>query len=210
MINPKGILKFLPTIGILVFIGIYIYASKLYPGGSIVDNNSIGFDWRNNHWCNLMRESGLNGIQNQARPVAIAGISILCFSMIIFFIQFANYFEKSRTWNITIKISGGLAMLSATFIFTKYHDVMTTILSVCGTTVIIGMIRALHNNQLTFFKVMGIFCILIIGLNNFFYYNEDLIQYSPLIQKIAFFLILSWTIGLNLIINRKNVPPQRV
>ena len=210
MINPKGLLKFLPTIGILVFISIYIYASKLYPGGSIADINSIGFDWRTNHWCNLMRESGLNGIQNQARPVAIAGISILCFSMIIFFIQFANYFEKSRTWNIAIKISGGLAMLSATFIFTKYHDVMTTILSICGTTVIIGMIRALHNNQFTFFKVMGIFCILIIGLNNFFYYNEDLIQYSPLVQKGAFLLILSWTIGLNFIINRKNELQQRV
>ena len=208
MINLKGLLKFLPTIGILVFIGIYIYASQLYPGGSIVDINSIGFDWRNNHWCNLMRESGLNGIQNQGRPVAIVGISILCFSMIIFFIQFANYFEKSRPWNTTIKISGGLAMLSATFIFTKYHDIMTTILSICGTIVIIVMIRALHNNQLTFFKVMGIFCILIIGLNNFFYYNEDLIQYSPLIQKIAFFLILSWTIGLNFIINRKNVPQR--
>jgi len=205
MINLKGLLKFLPTIGILVFIGIYIYASQLYPGGSIVDINSIGFDWRNNHWCNLMRESGLNGIQNQARPVAIVGISILCFSMIIFFIQFSNYFEKSRPWNTTIKISGGLAMLAATFIFTKYHDIMSTILSICGTIVIIGMIRALHNNQLTFFKVMGIFCILIIGLNNFFYYNEDLIQYSPLIQKIAFFLILSWTIGLNFIINRKKV-----
>ena len=208
MINPKGLLKFLPTIGILVFIGIYIYASQLYPGGSIADINSIGFDWSNNHWCNLMRERGLNGIQNQARPVAIAGISILCFSMIIFFIQFANYFEKSRNWNITIKISGGLAMLSATFIFTEYHDIMTTILSICGTIVLIGMIRALHINKLTFFKVMGVFCVLIIGLNNFFYYSEDLIQYSPLVQKGAFLLILSWTIGLNFIINRKNVPQQ--
>ena len=209
MINPKGLLKFLPTIGIFIFISIYFYASQLYPGGSVADINSIGFDWRNNHWCNLMQESGLNGIENQARPVAIGGISILCFSMIVFFIQFANYFEKSRTWNIAIKISGGLAMLSATFIFSKYHDVMTTILSISGTIVIIGMIRALHNNQLPFFKVIGIFCILIIGLNNFFYYNEDLIQYSPLVQKGAFLLILSWTIGLNFIINRKNVPQQR-
>ena len=210
MINLKRSLRFLPTIGILVFIGIYIYASKLYPGGSLADVNSIGFDWRNNHWCNLMHESGMNGIQNQARPVAITGITILCISMIIFFIQFANYFEKSRNWNIAIKISGALGMLSATFIFTKYHDVMTTILSICGIIVIIGMIRALHNNKLTFFKIMGIFCMLIIGLNNFFYFNEDLIQYSPLVQKGAFILILSWTIGLNFIIQRKNVLKKRV
>ena len=204
MISPKGLLKLLPTIGILVFIGIYFYASKLYPGGSIADINSVGFDWQNNHWCNLMRESGMNGIQNPARPIAIAGISILCLSMIIFFIQFANHFEKSRTWNIAIKISGALGMLSASFIFTKYHDLMTTILSISGTIVIIGMIRALHNNRLTFLKVMGLFCILIIALNNFFYYHEDLIQYGPIIQKGAFVLILSWTVALNFVINRKN------
>lgn len=210
MINPKGLLKFLPTIGILLFICIYIYASKLYPGGSQVDINSMGFEWRNNHWCNLMREYGLNGIQNQARPVAIAGITILCSSMIIFFFQFANYFEKNRIWKLTIKISGALAMLSATSIFTQFHDIMTSILSICGTVVIIGMIRALHKKQLTFFKVMGIFCMVIIGLNNLFYYNQDLIQYSPLVQKVAFIMILSWTVGLNFIISKKNVPQQRI
>ncbi|RIV33082.1 hypothetical protein D2V08_11795 [Flagellimonas lutimaris] len=202
MLNPKGLLKFLPTIGILVFIGIYIYASKLYPGGSLADINSAGFDWLNNHWCNLMRENGLNGVQNQARPVAIAGITILCGSMIIFFFQFADHFEKSRNWKIIIRISGTVGMLSASFIFTKYHDIMTTILSVFGTLVIIGMLRALHKNQLTVLMVMGVFCMIIVGLNNFFYYNENLTQYSPIVQKTAFLLILSWTVCLNLTINK--------
>lgn len=210
MINPKGILKFLPTIGILLFIGIYIYASQLYPGGSQADFNSIGFDWSNNYWCNLMRDDGLNGIKNKAQPVAITGIVILCSSMIIFFFQFANYFENNRIWKMTIKISGTLAMLSSPFIFSEYHDIMTTVLSITGTVVIIGMIRALHNRQLTFLKVMGIICIVIIGLNNFFYYNEDLIQYGPIIQKVAFILILSWTVRLNYKMKGKNTLQQRV
>ena len=209
MINPKDHLKLLPTFGILIFVGIYYYATTLYPGGSQVDLNSVGFDWSNNYWCNLMRENGLNGVQNKARPVALTGITILCGSMIIFFFLFANHFEKNRNWQMAIKISGTLGMLSATFIFTEYHDIMTTILSVCGTAVIIGMIRALHKNQLTFFKVMGAFCMLIIGLNNFFYYSESLIQYSPVIQKIAFVMILSWTVGLNLKMNNKNVLEER-
>nr|WP_297788690.1 hypothetical protein [uncultured Allomuricauda sp.] len=209
MINPKGLLRFLPTIGILVFIGIYIYASNLYPGGSLADVNSAGFDWLNNHWCNLMRENALNGVQNQARPVAIVGITLLCASMIIFFFQFANHFETNRNWNITIKISGALGMLSACFIFTIYHDIMTTILSVFGTLVIIGMLRALYKNRLIMLMVMGVFCILIVGMNNYFYYNENLTQYSPIIQKIAFVLILSWTVCLNLTIN-KNALKQRL
>ncbi len=198
MLNAKDFLRLLPTLGILIFVGIYFYATTLYPGGSQADANSVGFDWGNNYWCNLMRENSLNGIQNRARPVALAGITILCSSMILFFFLFANHFEKNRNWRMAIKISGALGMLSATFIFTEYHDIMTTILSICGTVVIIGMIRALHKNQLTFFKVVGVFCMLIIGLNNFFYYSESLIQYSPVVQKIAFVMILSWTVGLNL------------
>ena len=210
MINLKGLLKFLPTIGILFFIGIYFYASKLYPGGSQIDVNSVGFDWFNNHWCNLMREYGLNGAINPAKPIAIVGITILCISMIIFFFQFANHFEKNRNWNLSIKISGTLGMLSAVFIFTKYHDIMTTILSISGTVVIIGMIRALHNNHQTFFKTIGLFCILIVALNNFFYYNQNLIKHSPVIQKTAFIVILSWTISLNYLINKQNMLQQRV
>lgn len=185
-----------------------MYAAKLYPGGSQADLNSIGFDWSNNYWCNLMRENGLNGLQNQARPVAIAAITILCSSMILFFFQFADHFEKKSKWNITIKTAGALAMLSAVFIFTRFHDVMTTILSIGGLVVIVGMIRALHRNKLTLFKVIGILCMVIIGINNFFYYNEDLIEYSPIIQKAAFILILSWTIGLNFIMNRKKALHQ--
>ena len=207
MTTSKTMLKLLPTLGILTFIGIYIYAATLYPGGSQIDENTVGFQWQNNHWCNLMAEHGLNGAPNPAKPIALAGITILCASMILFFIQFADFFEKSKNWKFAIKISGALAMLSATFIFTKYHDAMTTILSICGTVVIIGMIRALHKNQLDFFKVIGVLCMVIIGLNNFFYYDEDLTKYSPIVQKAAFLLILSWTIGLNLkMLNKTDNP----
>ncbi|MDF0705789.1 hypothetical protein [Flagellimonas okinawensis] len=205
MMSPKRILKVLPTIGILMFIAIYAYASHLYPGGSLADVNSAGFDWLNNHWCHLMRENALNGVQNKARPVAIAGITMLCASMIIFFFQFANHFEKNRNWNITIKVSGTLGMLSACFIFTIYHDIMTSILSVFGTLVIIGMLRALYKKRLIFLMVMGVFCILIVAMNNYFYYNENLTQYSPIIQKIAFILILSWTVFLNLTITKNEL-----
>ena len=50
---------------------------------------------------------------------------------------------------------------------------------------------------------------LIIGLNNFFYYSENLIQYSPVVQKIAFVMILSWTVGLNLKMKNKNALQQQ-
>ena len=206
MINANRILSYLPTIGILIFIGLYIYATGFYPGGSHANLNSSGFEWQNNHWCNLMAEESVNGLENPARPIAIFALVILCTSMILFFIQFADYFEKNEHWKMTIKVSGTIAMLSAIFIFTTFHDILTTLLSICGIVVIIGMIRALHYNKLTAFKVIGILSIAVISLNNLFYYNETLTQYSPLIQKAGFILILGWTIGLNLKMNSKKVP----
>ncbi len=209
MINAKA-LRLLPTLGILTFIGIYVYAATLYPGGSQADINSVGYDWRNNYWCNLMSEDAMNGLENPASPVALLGIVILCSSMALFFFHFANYFEKNRIWKITIKIAGALAMGAAVFIFTKYHDIMTAISSICGVVVIIGIIRALHKNNLKFFKVGGMICVALLVIVNFFYYNENLINYLPIVQKVGFILILSWIVGLNLKMKNKKVLQQKL
>ena len=202
MTKPGAILKYLPTIGILTFVGLYFYAAQLYPGGSQADANSVGFDWSNNYWCNLMREQGLNGAENPARPVAIAAIVLLCISMTLFFFQFANRLIKNRNWKLALKISGAAGMLSAVFIFTPLHDIMITILSICGTVVLIAMIRALYQHKLNGYMAVGILGMLLVGLNNFFYYNPNLIVYSPLVQKTAFVVILGWTIVLNIKMNK--------
>jgi hypothetical protein len=209
MINAKA-LRLLPTLGILTFIGIYVYASTLYPGGSQADINSVGYDWRNNYWCNLTSEDAMNGLENPARPVALLGMVILCSSMTLFFFHFANYFEKNRIWKMTIKIANALAMGAAVFIFTKYHDIMTAISSICGVVGIIGIIRALHKNNLTFFKVSGMICVALLGILSLFYYNENLINYLPIVQKVGFIWILSWIVGLNLKMKNKNVLQQNL
>jgi len=206
MMNLKDLLRLLPTLGILIFLGLYVYSTTLYPGGSQADINSLGYDWRNNFWCNLMSANAINGLENPARPVSLFAMVILCSSMTLFFFQFANYFEKNRNWKMTIKIAGSIAMLSAVFIFTRFHDVMTTILSICGVIGIIGIIRALHKNKMTFFKISGVISMALVGIINLFYYTEDLIRYLPIIQVSAFILILAWTVGLNFKMKRSNVP----
>lgn len=190
--------RLIPTFGILIFIILHVYAANIYPGGSPKDPNSLGYDWFNNLWCNLMSENALNGHKNPARPVSIFAVIVLGSSMIIFFFQFAKFFVKDKIVKNIIKTTGILAMVSAAFIFTKYHDFMTTILSISGLLGIISIIRTLHINKMFLFKIFGIICLIIIGLNNLFYYNEKFIDYLPLVQLIDFICILTWTIGLNL------------
>ena len=198
----------MPTYGILIFIGFYVYAASLYPGGSQADINSVGFDWINNYWCNLMNENGMNGLENPARPIAIIAMIILCSSLALFFIQFAKLLVKNVTWKMIIQILGTLSMLSAILIFTKYHDIMTTISSAFGLLVVIGIIRTIYKSNLVLFKISGIICILLLGINNLIYYSGKFIDYLPLIQKITFVLVLTWIVGLNLKMKNKNVLQQ--
>ena len=107
-----------------------------------------------------------------------------------------------------IKITGVVAMVSAALIFTEYHDFMTTVLSLCGLVGIFGILRALHLTKMTFFVIWGIICVVVIGLNNLFYYKEEFIDYLPIIQLLDFILVLAWTIALNLKMINKNPQQQ--
>jgi hypothetical protein len=153
--NIKIIMTRIPLIGILVFLGLYIYSSTLYPGGSQANLNSEGFDWINNYWCNLMNEEGMNGQQNPARPYSILAMVILCASLMVFFIHFSETVPKSKVWKRIIKIGGVLSMVAATLMFSKYHDLMTIISSFFGLFVVIGIIREIYKGESQAYKWSG-------------------------------------------------------
>ena len=209
MIKKKGsqyqIANLIPVIGIVIFVGLYIFSSTLYPGGSQANLNSEGFDWINNYWCNLMNEKGMNGQPNPAKPYSIIAMIILCLSLMFFFIQFAQIYSKSKIWKRIIKTSGIISMSFAILIFTKYHDLMTTLSSIFGLFVVIGIIREIYKSKLSIYKITGVICILILGLNNYIYYTQQFIEVLPLLQKITFAIVLLWISGLNFEINKKKI-----
>jgi len=194
----KAILLMLPTIGILIFIGLYVYAANQYPGGSQANINSLEFDWINNYWCNLLNEESINGKQNPARPIAILAMLILSGSLLMFFFQFSKHFEENKIWKLIIQVCGTISMVTAIFIFTEYHDQVTILASVFGFFVMIGIIKGIYQSDMQLFKISGILCLFMLGINNYIYYSGSFIKYLPLIQKITFVLVLAWVMGLNL------------
>lgn len=194
----KQIPILIPTFGILVFIGLYIYAASLYPGGSQANPYDIGWNWYNNLWCHLMSEHAINGLENPASVIARFAMAVLSSSIAIFYFLCAKFLVKNRVWSVIIKITGVLLVISAIFIFSRYHDILTTIISICGFIGIAGILRALYLNKMTFFVVFGLVCLLVIGMNNLFYYIERLNEYLPLVQNFDFALIFLWTVGLNI------------
>jgi len=188
---------YLPVIGILLFWSLYFYAASLYPGGSQADSNSVGYDWIHNYWCNLLNVNATNGMPNPARPFAIFAMGILCLSILFFFIQFAKTISNHKIWQKAILYGGGISMFFSLFIFTPYHDLMTTLSSIFGVFAVLGIIIEIYRSDLHFYKISGIFCILLLGMNNFIYYSEIGLFYLPLLQKITMGSVLAWVSGLS-------------
>ena len=47
-------------LGIIISILLLFIATWHYPGGSQVDKNSVGFDWKNNYISNLFGKNAAN------------------------------------------------------------------------------------------------------------------------------------------------------
>lgn len=190
--------KLLPSIGILLFAILYIFAASLYPGGSQADAHHVGFDWVHNYWCNLLNVYALNGAINPARPFAILAMAILCFGLASFFYQFPRYYSINKKWDATIQISGILSMLFAVLLFTDWHDGITTLSSFFGLFTLLGIVVGLLRHSLKKYIWTGSFCILLLAANNYIYYSGDYLYFLPVLQKITFGLVLFWVVWLNL------------
>jgi len=193
-INLKDIL---PSLGIVIFIILYAYATTLYPGGSQADLHSKGFDWINNYWCNLMNAQAMNGQLNPARLISIPAMIILCFSLLSFFFMFSKVLASNSIWRKIIQISGTISMIFASLIFTELHDLLTIISSIFGLFTIIGIIIGLTKSNLTMYKWTGGICILFLAFNNYIYYSKVFLSALPLLQKVTFAIFLLWIAGLN-------------
>lgn len=190
--NRKSVWFLTPIFGTLIFVFLYILATQFYPGGSQIDQNSIGFSWINNYWCNLLNKTAINGKINSARPIALIGMVILCLTLSAFWFLFPRNLNIRKSTKNIIQISGILSMIITMFIFTKYHDIITNLASLFGVIALIGAYIILYKIKWNGLFRFGIFNLFIVGINNYVYYNTELIIYLPIIQKLSFASFLIW------------------
>jgi hypothetical protein len=206
--KQKNIWVLAPVFGILLFVVLYIIASFFYPGGSQADKNSMGFSWTNNYWCNLLNENAINGQHNPAKPIAMIGMFVLCFTLAFFWLLFPEQINSGRFVNRTIQVSGTLAMTTAFFLFTDIdHDSITNIASVFGLIATIGIFIGLYKTRWYGLLAFGLLNILLVALNNYIYHNKELIIYLPVIQKISFATFLTWVCSIDISLFRRKTLP---
>lgn len=190
--------KLLPTYGIMLFGILGVIASFYYPGGSQADPTSEGFSWAHNYWCNLLYTWAINGETNPAQPVAIAATLVLFASLAYFFYQFPKYFSINKIWDRLIRFTGVGAMVLAVLVFSHLHDLFGIICSVMGLVTLVGIFYGVVKHRQRVFAVVAVWCILLVGMNNYIYFSENYIHYLPIVQKITFASVLLWVIGINI------------
>lgn len=176
--------KYAVLTGVVISLVLMMIAISVYPGGSMFDKNSVGFELSTNFISNLFATKALNGAENPSRIWAYTGMIILPISYAIFFINMSKKIPDKKAGNL-IKYLGVANVLCMFLIVTPLHDLMLNIsISLFWTCIVIITVFILKT-KLHLFKFFCIVCLVI------FYYSIYLWAISdwdllPTMQKLNF------------------------
>lgn len=188
--------KHLVLIGIALSILCLVAASLHYPGGSPKDIRSVGFQWTENYISDMLEYKAVNGAENQARPLAVAGVLLMGLSTGFAFVRFAR---KVGTKKYAAVIQyGGLLMILMTALGTipLLHDLSVTLGIVLNLLVFFYVMVALLKSRLTMFKVLSVVFLASFYGATYMFGTKTGLEYMPLVQKITHVVQIIWILGL--------------
>jgi hypothetical protein len=179
-------------IGMVIFIALYIKAAMVYPGGSAIYPDQIGFNFWNNYLCDLLDEYALNGELNVARTYARWALTVLCASLMILWFYLPNLFAKKNLNQHIMWFSGLISLSVVFFMATQNHDQIVRVAGVFGVIAFISCTLELFKANYIRMSALGIICLIIFLINYFIYETGMYINTLPSIQKVTFATCLLW------------------
>lgn len=176
LIKKYSVLICLATSVILIFI-----ASLFYPGGSLPDKDSIGFNWSKNFLSNLFATKAMNGSANPGWIWAVVGMAFHSLGYGIFFIHMSKRITP-KPWSTILKTIGAANLVFIFLIATPLHDLGTIsiVLTLVGLFIITVYIL---KSKLYLLKIFSIVCLSTYYLF-FFTYSFGYLDMSIIMQKV--------------------------
>ncbi len=193
-------LAIIPMVSILLFGIAYLVAASKYPGGSNFDSHSTGYSFKLNYWCELLAETGKNGLPNPSRIIALGGMLMLSCGLAVFWWLAPAMLNLAPAYRKTVQLFGMASMLLAIFIFTKWHDHIINIAGGLGLVALTGLLVSLFRDKHYGLLLGGAVCAAIILTNSYIYYSGHFIRYLPIVQKLGFMLVLAWVFVINMML----------
>jgi hypothetical protein len=121
---------------------------------------------------------------------------VLVCEFISFFVRFADKIPVVKSANI-IKYGGISSMILGFFVFTPYHNLMTTLSSIAALIALFYMVIYIFKSKRPIFKWLSVSCLAVLYVNNYVYYSLNFLEYLPVLQKISFVMVLALILGLD-------------
>ncbi|MBO0938524.1 hypothetical protein J2I47_18375 [Fibrella sp. HMF5335] len=185
-------LSLVPLLGIGLFLGLYGWATVLYPGGSNAHPTAVGFNWLTNYWCDLTGEIAKNGQANPAAPVATVAMLVLCVSLAVFWLTLPRLFTQPRQLRTLMQYPGVTAMLVAPFVASAYHDAAINLTGILALPPFLLTLLGLYQGRYVKLLAVGGICLLLVLLNNVIYHLPWHLNWLPVVQKFTFLAVLGW------------------
>jgi hypothetical protein len=154
VIKKYSVLICLVTSAILIVI-----ATFAYPGGSLLDKNSIGFHWSKNFLSNLFATKAINGLANPGMIWALFGMAFNSVGFGLFFIHMSKKMS-SRVAATVLKFVGTTNIVFNFLIATPLHDLVVLISIVLTLIGLFTITMCILKTKLHLLKFCCIFCLL--------------------------------------------------
>jgi hypothetical protein len=186
--------KYSVLICMIISVILMVIATLVYPGGSLHDKNSIGFEWSKNFISNLFGETAINGSENPSRIWAIIGMAFHSVGYGIFFYNMSKKISV-RHAAIVLKLIAAANILFSFLIVTPLHDAMVTVSSTLFLMGLFYITVFILKTKLHLFKFSCIICLMTFYYTLYLYGTGDW-GLLAIMQKITFISSMLLVLGL--------------
>ena len=185
--------KYSVLICLVISVILIVIAASVYPGGSLLDKNSKGFDWSKNYISNLFAAKAINGSENPGRIWATIGMAFHSIGYGIFFINMSKKISSIQ-WAKILKFIGVTNIIFIFLIATPLHDVgvISIILTLIGLFTITVFIL---KSKLHLLKFCCIICLLTFYCF-FFLFGFGYMGLAVMMQKVYIICSMLLVLGL--------------
>ena len=191
---------------LLIAVVLMVIAASLYPGGSLADKGSIGFDWTKNFISNLFQEKAINGAANPSRPWAIIGMGFHSIGDGLFFIRMSRVIAVDHAKRI-LRTVGVVNVVFTFSIATPLHDIMVTLSSTLSLIGLFYITVFVLRSKLHGLKVAAIVCMLVFYYTLFLYGSGDW-GLLAIMQKVSLVCSVLLILGLTYATEAKDFEPR--
>lgn len=193
--------KYLVLICMTISVILIVIAALAYPGGSLLDKNSVGFGWSKNFISSLFEAKAINGLINPGRIWAILGMAFQSVGYGVFFINMSKKISL-RVWGNFLKFIGFTNVFLIFLIATPYHDIGTIsiVLTLFGLFIVTFFIL---KSKLHLLKFCCIVCLLTYYFF-FFLYGFNYLELAFIMQKVYAISSILLVLGLEYFTKRED------